>query len=501
LFEGLTTSQLRLNRFHLRNTRIFDMLSAVLLSLGVVVIGVVLFYIYKFFQVSYNLRRFRGPLAFPIIGNCYNPQVITFIKFMTVLRKQYGKIFTFYNFTEGLLVCCDPVVVRRVLSDTKTFLKGSDYSNKFGLVFGEGLVTSNGEKHKKDRGLFGRFFIRSNVLKYVDTINNVTKATMKEFLGAEGTQSVNMEGFFSRLALRNFMQFALTSDYSNDPKFEEHFCHLISTGSSAMGRLIIFNQPSNFLVPDYNFVIHCLHLLKKILLPIVEKRKLEIAEGNAPDDILSIMIRENLTQKEMEDHFNTLICAGHDTTAYFMSYFVYLIASNPEIQEKLYEQIIAKIGDREIITADDITESKYFQYCMMETLRIYSIIPMVTRVATEEVHIKEANVTIPKNVRIVVPMIIINRDPEIWENPTVFRPERFEEKGNDFTSAKDGFFPFGYGTRTCIGNTFAQIESGIVLFHLIRKFHMSVSPGFRPIILAGISLTTSNGMQIVLRPR
>jgi cytochrome P450 len=99
-------------------------------------------------------------------------------------------------------------------------------------------------------------------------------------------------------------------------------------------------------------------------------------------------------------------------------------------------------------------------------------------------------------------MIVINKDPEIWENPHEFDPSRFERKPSaDFTSAKDGFFPFSYGSRTCIGNVLAQIESAIAFVHLLRNFIIEEDVGFRPNIRAGISLTTSNGINVKLRSR
>lgn len=70
--------------------------------------------------------------------------------------RQFGMIFVFVDFQKPMLVISEPVVVRRILSDTKTFTKGEDYRTIFGLGFGERLVTSIGEKHRKDRSLFGK---------------------------------------------------------------------------------------------------------------------------------------------------------------------------------------------------------------------------------------------------------------------------------------------------------------------------------------------------------
>lgn len=474
-----------------------------LIALGVVVAGLILFLVGLFAKHCWTFRKIPGPMALPLLGNCYDPQAVIFLRYLCTLRAKYGPVFTFFNFTKAILVVCDPVMVRRILSDPKTFYKGSDYTVKFGRYFGEGLVTSNGEKHRKDRQLLGKYFIRSNVLKFTDTINKVSLRAIQEMLpGPNESRTVNMEQFFAVVALRNFMQFCCTLDFSDRPEYEIEMCHAISKGSNAVGMIITFNLP---LIPSLIPPVSLADRVKKAILndfaPIVEERRRLIASDKAPDDPLTLMIRENLTQKELDDHILTLICAGHDTTSFFLSYMTYLLATNPDKQAILYEQLLPYIENKEQIYPDDYCECKYLSYVMMETLRYFSIIPGVSRVASEDVHFKENNVTIPKDATILIPLFVINRDPELWENPLQFIPERFEGRGNDFTSAKDGFFPFSYGTRTCIGNTFAQIESGIVLCHLMKRYKFVADEKFKPRVVSGISLTTSNGIHVRLEPR
>ena len=93
----------------------------------------------------------------------------------------------------------------------------------------------------------------------------------------------------------------------------------------------------------------------------------------------------------------------------------------------------------------------------------------------------------------------IPRSAQLWDRASEFIPERFEGKGNQFTTASNGFFPFGYGMRTCIGNTLAQVESAIFLVKLLRKFRFEPDTTFKPSIFSGISLTTSNGINVILK--
>mmetsp|Transcript_25322 Transcript_25322/g.27658 ORF Transcript_25322/g.27658 Transcript_25322/m.27658 type:complete len:493 (-) Transcript_25322:670-2148(-) len=469
---------------------------------------IILYYIFLYISLCWKYRHFKGPTAYPIVGNCFTPEALMLLKYLSNLRAKYGNVYTFFNFTKVMLVVCDAVVVRRVLSDPKTFYKGSDYSDKFGYIFGQGLVTANGDKHRRDRALFGKYFIRANLGKYAIKMNEIANKVIGDYFTVHGSaeaKSYNIEKVFARLTLRTFMNFAFSTDLSNDEKFEGEFCKWISDGSHAVGMSIMFNLPMWKMLPHVKTIDHCGVLCDKLLKEMVSKRRKQMQNGeitdDSIDDCIQAMIRTEMSDQEMFDHFITLISAGHDTTAFFISYTVYLLAQNPEVQTKLYNYLMERVGNRDTITADDFAEMKYLQCVMMETLRLYAIIPCVTRAVDEEIHIKERNITIPAGTNILIPMIIINRDPETWERPGEFRPERFEEKGNDFTSAKDGYFPFGYGVRTCIGNTFAQLESAIVLCKLMKLFEFQPDPKFKMSIRAGISLTTVNGINVMLKPR
>ena len=237
------------------------------------------------------------------------------------------------------------------------------------------------------------------------------------------------------------------------------------------------------------------------LKPVVDRRKKEGLKEGENTDCLSVMIEEKMSDEDINDHLVTLLSAGHDTTAYFSAYLVYLLACNQQVQERLRDEISKQLNGRTMVEADDVTEMKYFNCVMQETMRLYSIIPCITRHCKQTTHIKENGVTIPKGANLLIPMFLINRDPELWEEPTKFKPERFENGTGFFTNAKNGYFPFGYGARTCIGNTLAQMESCVFIAQLLLRYDVVEDIGFKPAIFAGISLTTSNGINVRLKER
>jgi cytochrome P450 len=257
-------------------------------------------------------------------------------------------------------------------------------------------------------------------------------------------------------------------------------------------------------VPYSHEVIEFCDDFARDMAPVIAKRRTEIKAGtNKIDDCLTVMLEENMSEKEIKDHMITLICAGHDTTAYFSAFFVYMMGKHPEIQEKVRKEINTVMGNRSEVTGDDIYNMKYMLLVMKEVLRLYAVIPCVSRYSEKEVNIKEKNgdrdVVIPKGVDILIPMFAMNRSAELWEDPHAFKPERWEGKGADFTAAGYGFFPFGFGSRVCIGYTLAYMESSIFMTQLLRSYLVEEEPGFSPKIAGGISLTTSNGVKARLK--
>ena len=115
---------------------------------------------YLFQQIRF--QQFKGPLSLPLIGILYDPKSSFIIQYLKSCIKKYGSIFTFSIGMKQMLVVSEPQLVRKILTDTETFIKGPDYTKKFAVVFGEGLVTSNGEKHKIDKRCLGRFFTKNH---------------------------------------------------------------------------------------------------------------------------------------------------------------------------------------------------------------------------------------------------------------------------------------------------------------------------------------------------
>ena len=448
----------------------------------------------------YRFRNFRGPPPLPLVGNLTNPAALSLIKLFISLKRVYGSIFTFFVFSHPYLVVCDPNAVRQILTDHKSFPKGESYTSGFAYVFGQGLVTSSNEKHKADRSRFSKYFIATNVALYLKMINDKTAeavAELSENNPATGSFCYDMEHFFAPLTLRVFSIFCTGKDvFAGRRDKERDICRVVTEGSYWTGVVMFLKLPTYSMMPWTKALDKVLDTLRPEIMSIVDSKRVALKNGtcDTPDDCVSQMIQDDLSEKEIFEHMVTLLCAGHDTTAFFAAYMCLLFAQHQPEQQKAYEEIQRVMGDRTEVTADDIKDMVYLRKVMLETMRLYAIIPFLIRYAEEDFELKELKVTIPKGSNIMIPMSVVNRDSEAWPNPLEFDPERFE--GTEKSVAKKGFFPFGYGSRVCIGNSLAQMESTVFVCHLLRQFKLDVDPSFKLQINAGISLTSASGLRL-----
>jgi len=192
------------------------------------------------------------------------------MKYLATLRRNFGNVFTFFAFMKPYVVVCDPFIVRRVLSDHKIYIKGKDYTSNFDVAFGQGLVTSMGEKHKKDKSIFAKYFMKGNIAKFASTINVIAKAAVKKLVTDE---PLNIEDFFATLALRVFMNFSTGTDFSANPSLEKDICTMVSKGSWYVGRMITLGLPSWRIIPWVGEILTSREFILVHFRQLLEDRK------------------------------------------------------------------------------------------------------------------------------------------------------------------------------------------------------------------------------------
>lgn len=156
-----------------------------------------------------------------------------------------------------------------------------------------------------------------------------------------------------------------------------------------------------------------------------------------------------------------------------MSYCLYELAKNPKIQQKVHaeiDRVLEAAGPDGVVTYEMMNDLKYLECCIDESLRKYPIVPLLFRVCNEEYQIPETDLTIPKGVSVMIPVLGLQRDPDIYESPMEFRPERFSDSAHGGVGNGLFYLPFGQGPRHCIGMRNGKLTTKLGLFTVLSKF-------------------------------
>ncbi|XP_017044421.1 probable cytochrome P450 6a13 [Drosophila ficusphila] len=167
--------------------------------------------------------------------------------------------------------------------------------------------------------------------------------------------------------------------------------------------------------------------------------------------------------------------AGFDTSSTTMSFCLYELALNPDIQERLREEVLEVLDrNNQKLTYESVQEMPYLDQVVAETLRKYPILPHLLRRSTKEYLIPSSNLFLERGTKIMIPVHSIHHDPELYPEPEKFDPSRFEP---DEIKARHPFayLPFGEGPRNCIGERFGKLQVKVGLVYLLKEFKFSRS--------------------------
>lgn len=176
-----------------------------------------------------------------------------------------------------------------------------------------------------------------------------------------------------------------------------------------------------------------------------------------------------------------LLAAGLDTTRSSLSTITYFLAHNPNVQDRLYEELmkIVKFDEhtgKAQFDYDSLTSCDYLDAVISESLRFFSPVPMIDRLATEDYRIEKYNIDIPKNSRILLGFHAVHNDPDYWQAPDEFNPDRFMP-GQREQIVPGSYVPFGLGPRHCIGMRFSLTETKLGLATVLVNFKFAPAPG------------------------
>ncbi|KAJ8918366.1 hypothetical protein NQ315_008060 [Exocentrus adspersus] len=248
-------------------------------------------------------------------------------------------------------------------------------------------------------------------------------------------------------------------------------------------------QAAYFLKPNWANFFHLeffdksvVTVLKEIFWNAIRKREQSSIKGNdLIDTLVDIMKNKELCRELNFDETKalaqaiTFFAGGYETTSSIISFTLYELCLQPEIQERLREEIKDNIKQHNGITYDGLHEMKYLEMCIFETLRKYPVLPFLDRKCNEDYRLPGTDFVIEEGMPILVPMIGLHYDEQYFPKPEIYDPERFSGK-NAVNEKGLCYLPFGEGPRNCIGERFGMLGVKVGLTYILSEFLLERLP-------------------------
>lgn len=247
---------------------------------------------------------------------------------------------------------------------------------------------------------------------------------------------------------------------------------------------------------------------KNLTKQLVDERRTNINEKKC-NDFLQLLLKSEVESEENGKQLKTLtlneivgqgiafFIGGYETTSTTLSYCSYLLATNPEVQEKLFEEV----SKHKELNYESIEDLSFLECCINETLRLFPPLARTEREVKTDYVLGDTGVTIPAGSLVVIPTFAMQRDPEYFENPEMFIPERFSKDFNGLMHHPYAYHPFGGGPRLCIGKRFGMYEIKLCLARLISHYQFRAVPETKIEFCVGTITTCPKEMRLIVERR
>jgi cytochrome P450 len=424
----------------------------------------------------------------------------------TLMRwaRDYGDVVHYHFFDFQFYVLFHPQHVERVLlGKTGNFVKGIT-SRANPELFGNGLLTSDGDFWRRQRRLSNPAFHRQSLARYAEITVEEAARLMD---GWKHGDKRNIHNDMMNVTLRIVLRSLFGSELGENMRAIEPALDRIMVSSSGFHSIAFFLR-----IPTPTRKRHFLAVekLNEVVYALIARgrEKLKSGEGIAEEaggakDLLTLLLTardddgNSMSDQQLRDEVITLLLAGHETTALNLSWTWYLLAKYPEVEEKLHAELDAVLGGRPP-SAADLPKLQYTDRVIRETLRLYPPAWRIFRRTEEPLEVGEY--VLPAGANIVLSQWVTQRDPRWFSEPDRFHPDRWSEE-SAAKLPRFAYFPFGGGPRVCIGAGFAMMEATLLLATIAQRFRMRLAPGQRIEPLASITLRPKNGIHVELEER
>ena len=411
------------------------------------------------------------------------------LPFLKGLENRYGDVFTIRLVREGTWVMVsDPELVKQVFTAPPGMLHAGEGNKILEPILGtRSVLLLDGDKHMRQRKLLLPPFHGNRMERYGEVMREAAESEIERWpTGVEASAWPRMQSIALEVILRAV--FGVSAAERLDPLRRALGELLEFTVGGARMAILVFAGPDRLRRNRAFGFQQMMERADELVLAEVARHR-DDPDLESRDDVLSLLLQardedgQPMTDAELRDELMTLLVAGHETTATSLAWALERLVRTPEALERT----VAEAADG---------GGEYTDAVIQETLRLRPVIPIVARKVKQPFQLGDR--VIPEGATITPSILLMHRRPDVYPDPSAFRPERFLEKPPGTYT----WIPFGGGVRRCIGASFALFEMKVVLSTILARATVrAVDPKPERVKRRAITLTPEHGASVVLEPR
>ena len=430
------------------------------------------------------------------------------IELMEEQARRHGEPFTLrLPWNPPFVFFWSPPAIKEIFGADGEDFRAGEANQILESVLGEhSLLLMDGARHRRERRLMMPPFHGERMRAYGELMRAITEREVARWPFAEAfpvhreLQAITLE-----VILRTV--FGL-EDGARMARMRELLARYANLGASPLGTRLLLLLPATCAKSFMSLGIDPIRIGSRSfdLSPLVPWRELVRAgrevdellhqeirarrrEGRPRDDVLSLLLQardedgREMSDLELHDEMLTLLLAGHETTATSLAWTIHRLARHPEVRRRVEEELGGEA---------DVERCAYLDAVIKETLRLNPVVAIVGRKLARDARVGGHD--LPAGSVAIACIWLAHRRPEAWPDPERFDPERFLGKRIDPSQ----YFPFGGGTRRCLGAAFAVYEMKVVLATILRHARLRLaSDGPIGVVRRGITFAPAGGLPVV----
>jgi cytochrome P450 len=460
-----------------------------------------------------RVRTAPGPRGLEVLASVLRGETRDPLSYYRGLVERFGNVVFLRVGTKAFCLLTDAAHIEHVLKDNHgNYTKGPSYES-FRPFIGDGLLTSEGDRWRRQRKLMQPPFHHEAIARFAGTVTELAEEMLAGWrAAAEAGHPLDIADEMMRLTLAIVGRTLLGGDpraRADDVRvavaeIQRNFGEQLRSWLRLLDvlvptrRHVSFSIERNLPTASNRRFRAAVRALDAIVYQLIEERR---RSGAVAKDLLGLLVQarddetvHGMSDAQLRDEVMTMFLAGHETTATALTWAFYVLDRNAEVESRLREEIGRVLGHRSPAFTD-LGRLPYLDRFVSEVLRLYPPFWRLSRHALEDDAV--GGYRIPAGCVVLLSPWLTHRHPAYWSDPERFDPDRFLPEHNA-DRPRFAYFPFGGGPRICIGNSFALMESRLILALILQRYRLRLVSGHAVEIEPRITLRPRGGLSMML---